>query len=100
MTNVKDRDAVVEGIIASLNLPPEVVSWRTEFTTDWQGDPIVYVWLIVKDEVAADLKRYSEFIRHWHFPVRDAFLEIFPENYPLIKYRSQTDEREVQEGIF
>ena len=87
----------VDETLRGLNLPDDIVRWTWELRTGWQGDPQVWVRLILRDGISGS-PRFKELLREWDLILGDALREAVPDRYPLTLYRSESDQKETESG--
>ena len=88
----------VDEALRALNLPDDFVRWTWELRTGWQGDPLLRVLFIVRDEFANSPK-FNLFLREWFLPVADALQEAVPDRFPIASYRSESEQKEIESGV-
>lgn len=87
----------VDETLRGLNLPDDIIRWTSELKTGWQGYPLVRVVLVLRDGISAT-PRFRELSREWDLAMADALREAVPERWPILIYRSQSDQKELESG--
>ena len=62
----EQEEATIRRIVDAMPWPADVKGYDVEFGSDWEGDPVVRVWLLVDDDLrpsAEKLKRVGGFTR-------------------------------------
>ena len=88
----------VDETLTGLNLPDDIIRWAWEPATGWQGDPLLRVLFIVRDDFV-ESPRFKPFLRAWTLPIADALREAIPDYYPMASYRSESDQKEIESGV-
>ena len=88
----------VDETLKGLNLPADFVRWTSTLETDWQGDPLARVTLILRDGVSGT-PRFKELLRQWDLAIGDALREVLTDRYPHLAYRSESDQKLVESGV-
>ena len=88
----------VDETLRGLNLPDDIVRWNWELRTGWQGDPLVEVTFIVRDGFV-ESPRLKPFLREWDLAIDDALREAIPDRYPHVRYRSESDQKDLDDGV-
>ena len=88
----------VDETLKGLGLPDDFVRWTWELRTGWQGDPQVWVRLILRDGISGS-PRFKELSREWDLAIGDALREALTDHYPLALYRSESDQKEMESGV-
>ena len=88
----------VDETLKNLNLPDDIVRWTWELRTGWQGDPQVWVRLILRDDVIGS-PRFKKLSREWTLRIGDALREALLDRYSLTLYRSESDQKEIESGV-
>ena len=88
----------VDETLRGLNLPDDIVRWTWELETGWQGDPLVRVLFVVRDGFV-ESPRLKPFLRAWDLAIADALREAVSDRYPMVTYRSESDQQEIESGV-
>ena len=89
----------VDETLTALNLPDDVIRWTSVArATGWQGDPLVHIVFVVRDGLAGS-PRAKSFIREWTLPIEDALRAAVPDRDPFVIYRSESDQKDVENGV-
>ena len=88
----------VDETLTAMNLPDDFIRWTSEPRTGWQGDPLVHVTFVLKDGISAT-PRFRELSRKWDLAIADALRDTFPDYWPLLTYRSESDQKEIESGV-
>jgi hypothetical protein len=87
-----DEEATIRRIVDAMLRPEDVKGYDVEFGSDWEGDPAVYVWLVVDDDLRPSdqkLQRVGDF-RH---AVRRALLDAELSHWPFVRLRATQPSR-------
>jgi hypothetical protein len=82
-----EEDATVRRIVDGMKGPQDVKGYDVEFGSDWEGDPAVYVWLVVDDDLRPSeekLERVGRFMDD----VRQALLDAELSHWPFVRLRA------------
>lgn len=88
----------VDETLTALNLPDDILRWTWEPATGWQGDPLLRVLFIVRDDFVGS-PRFKPFLREWLLPIADALREAIPDRWPMASYRSESEQKEIESGV-
>ncbi len=83
----EQEEATLRRIVYAMPWPEDVKGYDVEFGSDWEGDPAVYVWLVVDDDLRPSdekLRRVGQF-RH---SVRRALLAAEMSHWPFVQLRA------------
>jgi hypothetical protein len=80
--------------------PPEVVNWRYTLENDWSGDPAIFFWITISDDVARPPNLSS--ITHQIKKVINGHLDPLHEwgMMAYLNFRSQSEQEELKEAVF
>lgn len=87
----------VDEALNGLNLPDDILRWTSQPRIGWQGDPLVHVTFVLQDGIS-DTPRFRELSREWDLAIGDALREALPGYWPLLTYRSESDQKEIESG--
>ena len=99
LMSAEEISRCVDEALTALNLPDDILRWTSEPATGWQGDPLVRVAFIVRDEFF-ESPRTKPYIREWTLPILDALLAVLPDFWPITSYRSETEAAEIESGVY
>jgi hypothetical protein len=83
----EQEEATIRRIVDAMPWPEDVKGYDVEFGSDWEGDPVVRVWLLVDDDLrpsAEKLKRVGGFTRE----VAQALLDAELSHWPFVRLRA------------
>jgi hypothetical protein len=88
-----DRESdSIRRIIVSLDLPPEVLTFEVEIGDDSTGDPALWLWIIVDDDVANDAE-FPKLSANIQDRIRHALRKADIERWPYIRFRTANEQR-------
>ncbi len=87
----------VDETLTALKLPDDIIRWTSEPRTGWQGDPLVRVIFVLQEGIS-DTPRFRELSRRWDLAISDALREALPEYWPILIYRSLSDQELIESG--
>lgn len=88
-----DRETQKVGeVIESIDLSPGVVTWKFEIGNDSTGDPAVWIWLYVDEEVLSrkEISRVTTVIEQ---KIHDALIAAGVERWPYVHVRTPAEQR-------
>jgi hypothetical protein len=88
----EQEDATIRRIVDGMPWPEDVRGYDVEFGSDWEGDPAVYVWLVVDDDLRPSddkLRRVGNFRR----AVARALLDAELSHWPFVRLRATQPSR-------
>ena len=88
----------VDETLKGLDLPDDIVRWTWELRTGWQGDPLLRVVFMLRDGVS-DTPRFRELSHKWDLTMSDALREAVSDRWPILIYRSESDQKEMESGV-
>jgi hypothetical protein len=81
-------------------LPEFVLGIDYSLDSDWSGDPGIWLWLIVPDDIDVESKEYSEFSDWFRMLVWDAVTKLKSERIPYTRLRLVSEVTEsMSEGV-
>ena len=72
---------------SKLHFPDFVLGLDYTLDTDWSGDPGIWIWVIVPDDVDPDSSEFREFSTQFRKEVRRALGEIKSDRLPYVHFR-------------
>lgn len=87
----------VDETLRELHLPDDIVRWTSAPGSDWEGDPVVRVLFIVRNGFV-ESPRLKPFLREWDLAINDALREVLPDHWPIVTYRSESDQADIEAG--
>lgn len=88
----------VDETLTAMNLPDDIIRWTSEPRTGWQGDPLVRVIFVLQEGIS-DTPRFRELSRNWDLAISDALREALPDYWPILLYRSLSDQEMIESGV-
>ena len=88
----------VDETLKGLDLPPDIVRWTWELRTGWQGDPLLRVVFVLRDGISGT-PRFRELSQKWDLAMGDALRETVPDRWPILIYRSESDQNLLESGV-
>jgi hypothetical protein len=88
---------VLENLQLPYDVRDDVIRFVPEFDTDWTGEPVVWVWVILKDEVA-ERPTFSEDTDRIKRAVEMALLRQGDRFRPHVRFRTASEQRELTRG--
>jgi hypothetical protein len=80
--------------------PDFVLGFDYTLDTDSTGDPAIWIWVLVPDDLDPDSNEFREFTSQFRRAVRTALAEVKSERIPYIHYRPLTEAVELMsEGV-
>ena len=98
LLSIEEIERRVDKALTGLNLPDDIIRWTSQPRTGWQGDPLVHVTFVLQDGIS-DTPRFRELSRKWDLVIADALREALPDYWPLLTYRSESDQKEIESGV-
>jgi len=86
----------IRNAVDAVGLPGYVREVKYYLDEDWAGDPAVYIYLILADDVAAD-ERNDDEVARLDWEVTQAVLGCRTERVPYVRVRTVSEERELAE---
>jgi len=86
----------IRNAVDAVGLPGYVREVKYHLDEDWAGDPAVYIYLILADDVAEDSANADDIFRITQAATWAAF-EAGVERTPYVAVRSESEEREMVE---
>lgn len=77
----------IRRIVDGMPWPEDVEGYDVEFRSDWEGDPAVYVWFLIDDDLRPSeekLQRVGRFTRE----VTRALLDAELSHWPFVRLRA------------
>ena len=91
LTPAEEFGRRVDEALRALNLPDDITRWTSQPHTDWQGDSLVRVVFVLQEDIS-DTPRFRDLSRKWDLAISDALREALPEYWPILIYRSLSDQ--------
>ena len=91
------REQVLRGFLANLNYPDYVVALEFEFNYDWTGDQIIFIWIILTDQMAKS-DHFFETSLDFQDQIRQTLGSEFDE-YVHIRFRSKSEQRKIKSKV-
>ena len=88
----------VDETLRGLNLPDDIMRWTSAPATGWQGDPLVNIVFVLQDGIS-DTPRFRELSGKWDLAIGDALRAALPDYWPILTYRSQSDQELIESGV-
>lgn len=85
-------EAAIRDVLAGVDFPPGVVRWDLEVGDDATGDPAVWIWLFVDEEIA-QRKEVSRVTTAARQRIRNALAAAGIQRWPYIRARTEAEER-------
>lgn len=87
----------IESVLASFDCPPYVTELRYKLDNDWSGDPGVWIWVILRDDIAdsADLRKYTRPVTS---DLAQAVHNAGIDRWPYVHIRGQSEQAELDEA--
>jgi hypothetical protein len=88
----EQEDATIRRIVDGMSWPEDVKGYDVEFGSDWEGDPAVYVWFLIDDDLRPSeekLERVGNFRR----AVERALLDAELSHWPFVRLRATQPSR-------
>jgi hypothetical protein len=82
-----DEDATIRRIVDGIPRPDDVKGYDVEFGSDWEGDPAVYVWFLVEDDLRPSEEKLERVGRYKN-EVRRALLDAELSHWPFARLRA------------
>lgn len=89
----RDEAADITAFLRGQNFPPAVKGFELEFEEDWSGEPAVWVWLLLDEDVgysAPEMPGLSEFARR----LQARLLEWQIRRWPYVSFRVRRERHE------
>ncbi len=84
----------IETVLATIERPSSVIDIRHALDTDWTGDPAVFIWVILRDDVAG-----SSGIAEHTKPIRSTIVQALRDaeigRWPFLRFRGQAEQEEL-----
>ncbi len=81
----------IETVLATLERPPFVTELRHALDNDWSGDPAVWIWVILRDDVAES----GKILEHTK-PIRSTIVQALRnagiDRWPYLRFRGQSEQ--------
>ena len=88
----EQEDATIRRIVDAMPWPEEVKGYDVEFGSDWEGDPAVYVRLLVDDDLRPSEEKLER-VGRFKDAVRDALLDAELSHWPFVRLRAAQPSR-------
>lgn len=82
-----DEDATIRRIVDGMPPPDDVKGYDVEFGSDWEGDPAVYVWFLVDDDLRPSEEKLERVGRYMDKVTR-ALLDAELSHWPFVYLRA------------
>lgn len=92
-----DKAKIIDDIIKDLKFPDYVVGLDFEFSDDWTGDPIIFVWIILTDQMAKS-NNFFETSLDFQDQIRQSLGSKFDE-FAHIRFRSASEQHEIKSQV-
>ncbi len=83
----EQEDATIRRIVVAMPWPEDVKGYDVEFGSDWEGDPAVYVWLVVDDDLRPSEEKLARVGRFTNEVTR-ALLDAELSHWPFVQLRA------------
>ena len=81
-------------LLKQARLPDDVIDFAIKPGPDWEGDPAVYVWVIIKDEAAdSSFREKAAAIRE---QVRNVLEDADIGRWPYVRFRTESEQNELE----
>jgi hypothetical protein len=88
----EQEDATIRRIVDAMPWPEDVKGYDVEFGSDWEGDPAVYVWLVVDDDLRPSEEKLAR-VGNFRRAVTRALLDAVLSHWPFVQLRAVQSSR-------
>jgi hypothetical protein len=88
----EQEEAAIRRIVEGTAWPDDVKGYDVEFGSDWEGDPAVYIWFLLDDDLRPSeqkVERVGDFRR----AIRRALLDAELSHWPFVRLRATQPSR-------
>lgn len=91
-----DELELIKDAVNGISLPHYVREVKYELDEDWTGDPAVYIYLILADELTQE-PGYQDDVLRVNQEVSNAVFASGTDRFPYVRVRTVSEERELAE---
>ena len=96
-TTEYDKAKIINDIIEGIQFPDYVVGLDFEFSYDWTGDPIIFIWIVLTDQMA-ESNNFFETSLDFQDQIRQSLETKFNE-FVHIRFRSESERRKIKSQV-